>query len=54
MLQEIYRATQHPKFIRDLAKIFIVENLSRDGESNFIGFHWRFNGNAMKHFCELL
>ena len=42
MLQEVYRATPHPKFIRNLAQIFIKKYLFNNN-GKFIGFHWRFD-----------
>ena len=40
LLKEVYRATPHPKFIRDLASEFIRTELQG---KRFIGMHFRYN-----------
>merc|ERR1711879_432439 len=40
---EVFEATQHPKFVRELADKFIGSVMSTDDPHGFIGLHFRFN-----------
>lgn len=40
LIYDAYLATQHPKFLRDLAKIFIRKKFQTD---NFVAVHFRYN-----------
>ena len=48
LLKKVYMATSHPKFIRDLADLFIRSEIGpkeylSSSSSSFISLHWRFN-----------
>ena len=43
LIKEVFEATIHPKFVRDLADKFIKEVMSLEDRHGFIGLHFRFN-----------